>query len=251
MQKNICHFDNMGFETTMKEKKDDEQIVFLLKTMKKKYVEDTMTKGRFCFNHPAVFSQWEDINAAQYDRWEAQSAFEATYLVYAPIIGEKNGMPIYGQGKKIADKAIVHMQTDLAKNSPICCFRTVNKNEVEFLGNEIKYTLGSTARRIQKEFGHDAFVMIQLMPFIERLKSSVDSFIAMKVAYCDLINDYPFNVEKKNREIVEQLFRKDKKYEWQKEYRIVLPPSQDTPVFVEIGSIEDIAVSGDLEVFIE
>ncbi len=231
----------------MEEKKEDDQIVFLLKSMKKQYVEDTMTKGRFCFNHPAIFSQWEDANAAQYDRWEAHSAFEAMYLVAAPIIGEKDGMPIYGQGKKIADKAIIHMQTDIVKHSPICCFRTVRKNEVDFLSDKIEYTLGQTAQKIKKEFGHDTFVLIQFRPFIERLKRVVNSFFAMEVAYCDLINNYPFKVEKKYREIAEQLFRKDIKYEWQKEYRIALQPSQKTPVFVELGSLEDIAVYGNLD----
>ena len=104
----------------MEEKKDDDQIIFLLKSMKKQYVEDTMHKGLFCFNHPTLFSQWEDANAAQYDRWEAQSAFEATYLVAAPIIGEKNGMPIYGQGKKIADKAAIAITTiSVPLSSPV------------------------------------------------------------------------------------------------------------------------------------
>ena len=231
----------------MEEKKEDDQIVFLLKSMKKQYVEDTMTKGRFCFNHPAIFSQWEDANAAQYDRWEAHSAFEAMYLVAAPIIGEKDGMPIYGQGKKIADKAIIHMQTDIVKHTPICCFRTVRKTEVDFLNDKIQYTLGQTAQKIKKEFGHDTFVLIQFGPFIERLKRIVNSFIAMEVVYCDLINNNPFKAEKKYREIAEQLFRKDIKYEWQKEYRIALQPSQKTPVFVELGSLEDIAVSGNLD----
>ena len=248
MQKNICLFDSIDMEGLyMEEKKDDDQIVFLLKSMKKQYVKDTITKGRFCFNHPAIFSQWEDANAAQYDRWEAHSAFEAKYLVAAPIIGENNGMPIYGKGKKIADKAIIHMQTDIVKYSPICCFRTVKTTEVSFLGDKIEYTLGQTAQKIKKEFGHDSFVLIQVGPFIERLKRIVNSFIAMEVVYCDLINNYPFKVEKKYREIAEQLFRKDKKFEWQKEYRIALQPSQETPVFIELGSLEDIAASGDLD----
>ena len=209
-------------------------------------MEDTMTKGRFCFNHPTVFSKWEDTGAAQFDRWEAHDAYECIHLVVAPIIGEEKGMPVYGPGKKWADKAIIHTQSDTAKHSPICCFRCVTRDEFEFKDNQMIYSLGQTAERIMQEFGHDAYVMIHLDSFLKRLEAKVGSYLAGNVAYHDLLNDFQFNVSEENEEIVEQLFRKDKRFEWQKEYRIALRPNNKSPVFVEVGSIEDIAACGDI-----
>lgn len=226
--------------------KNDNQIIFLLKSMKKEYLNDTMKKGRFCFNHPTVYSKWEDASAAQYDRWEAHDAYEATRILVAPIIGEKNRQPIYGAVKKLADKAIIHMQSDSVKHTPLCCFRCISRNEFELVGNDMVFSLGETADRIIREFGHDTYVMIRIIPFLERLKAKVGTIMAMGVVYHDLLNDYQFNVPAQYKEAVTQLFRKDKKYEWQKEYRIALSPTAESPVFVELGSIEDIAICGNI-----
>ena len=223
----------------------------LLKSMKKKHLDDAMKKGRFCFNHPTVFSEWKDKEAAQHDRWEAHDAYEATHLIAAPIIGENNGIPIYGKPHKIADRAIIHMQSESAKHTPICCFRCIMQSEIVVDGKSIVYSLGDTANRIVNEFGHDAFLIIPIRPFLERLSQKVDRFLAMDVAYHDLLNNHHFDVDEQYREIVEQLFRKDEKYEWQKEYRIILPPTQQAPVFIEIGSIEDIAVCGNIKDLID
>ncbi len=224
----------------------ESKIIFLLKSMKKEYLHDTVTKGRFCFNHPTVFSEWENADAAQFDKWEGYDAYECTHMVIAPLIGEENGKPVYGPGEKLAGKGIIHMQSGTAKHSPICCFRCVFQSDVSIEDNYIVYTLGEAADKIMNEFGHDAYVIIPIVPFLERLKKKVNRFLAMDVAYHDILNKYQFNVDEQYREIVEQLFRKDEKYEWQKEYRIVLPPSKESPVFVEIGSIEDIAQYGSI-----
>ena len=228
------------------QKNQENKIVFLLKSMKKEYLLDIMTKGRFCFNHPTVFSQWENADAAQFDRWEGHDAYECLYPALAPIIGEENGMPIYGPGKIMADKAIIHIQNGTTKHTPICCFRCIQQDEIRFEGNMMFYSLAEIADRIMREFGHDAYVIIPIMPFLERLKKKMSSFFAMSVAYHDLLNNHQFDVEEEYEEIAEQLFRKDKKFEWQKEFRIALPPTKEAPVFIELGSIEDIAVCGDI-----
>lgn len=232
----------------MKEEKKnrEDEIILLLKTMKKEYLHDTMTKGRFCFNHPTVFSKWENKDAAQYDRWEAHDAYEANNLVFYPIIGEKDGIPIYGQGRKTIDKAVIHKQSVTAMNTPICCFRCITQNECVIGEDSIIYSLGDTADRIMQEFGHDTFIIIRITPLFERLEKAIGSFIAMDVAYHDTLNSHLFNVDEQYKGIAEQLFRKDKKYEWQREYRIALPPTESSPIIVEIGSIEDIAICGDI-----
>ena len=229
-----------------KNQKQEEPIAFLLKSMKKEYVHDTMTKGRFCFNHPTVFSKWENPNSAQHDRWEAHDAYEVTNLMVAPIIEERKDKMIYGAARKLADKGTVHMQNNSVKHTPICCFRCVFQSEIELYGDTMFYSLGKVADRIMQEFGHDAYVMIQLSPFLERLKEKAEIFACGRIVYRNLLNDYQFNVPEQYKEVIGQLFRKDEQFEWQKEYRIVLPPTVNAPVFIELSSIEDIAFCGDI-----
>lgn len=228
----------------MSKTEKENRIVLLLKSMKNEYVNDTLTKGRFCFNHPVAFNVWESKDAAQYDPWDAHSAYDAIHLVYAPIIGEENGMPVYGQGHKFADKAFIHEQSGAAKHSPICCFRFIEENEVMWSQNGFEFSLGETADRIINEFGHDSYIIIQAKPFIERVQKQCPSSLLGAVAYHDKLNNYQFPVPEEIKERVEQLFRKDERYSWQKEYRIALPPTKNSPVFLELGSIEDIAISG-------
>lgn len=218
-------------------------IVFLLKSMKQEYIEETMKKGRFCFNHPGVFNKWENTDSAQADKWDAHSAYEATHLIYAPIIGEKDGIPMYGEVKKLADKGIVRVQSNLVKHIPICCFRMVERSEIMPLDDGFLFSLGETADRIMREFGHDSYIIIRSEPLIQRLREKYKVSYGM-VVYKDVLNDYEFEVGEEKKDVVEQLFRKDEKFKWQKEFRFTLPPTPNSPVFVEIGSIEDIAKCG-------
>ena len=80
---------------------------------------------------------------------------------------------------------------------------------------------------------------------MELFSSKVNGFRAMEVVYLDYINDYPFlPLSSEDKEIVEQVFRKDKIFDWHKEYRIALSPTDKSCVFRTIGSIEKMAVSG-------
>lgn len=229
----------------MDDTKNEEPIRFLLKTMKEKHVEDTMKRGRFCFSHPSVFNKWENVDSAQYDKWDAHSAYNATHLVFAPIVGEKDGIPVYGALKKLADKAIVRIQNETVRCSPICCFRMIEEHEVKCLPGEIEFSLGNNADRIMSEFGHDAYVMVEAAPFLNRLHEKY-TYFAGAVVYKNTTNDYEFSVADQYKDLVEQLYRKDERFAWQKEYRIVLPPSEESPFFIELGSIEDIAICGKL-----
>lgn len=226
---------------------EQKPILFLLKATKEKYVKSTLERGRFCFCHPTVFSKWEDNQSAQYDRWEGHASVEASDIICAPIVGyQKDGFPIYDKAYKIADKAIVHSQTGEAQNSPICCFRTVERSEISMSGSNLCYTLGETAQRIITEFGYDSYVLIQAEPFMERIKKTKEFRIAGSVIYQDIMNQFPQRLPDEYDRIAEQLLRKDRKYEWQKEYRIILNPTKEPQVFLELGSIEDIAKSGKL-----
>ena len=80
--------------------------VYLLKTLRKKHLADTIQQGQFCFCHPQVFSSWENKDSAQYDKWEGHSAYEVCHIVFAPIVSEKHGKIIYGRGdnRPLADR---------------------------------------------------------------------------------------------------------------------------------------------------
>lgn len=216
--------------------------------MKSEYVEDTLKKGRFCFNHPSVFNKWEREKSAQYDRWDGYSSIIARDLVYAPIIQDDENGTVYGKIKPLADKANLHIQMENAKHTPICCFRMIEENEItiDHESHTLNYSLGEIADRIIQDFGHDTFIIIQAVPFLERLGNHY-SIYRGAVTYKDVIRIGEICADEQHQDLVEQLFRKDKRFEWQKEYRIALvPPTENSPVFVEIGSIKDIAISGNI-----
>lgn len=227
----------------------DKKIVFLLKTLKSEYLESTMKKGRFCFNPPSVFNRWEDTNTAQYDKWDGHSCEIADKVLIAPIIQEDENGVVYGEVKALSNKAIIHTQSTKAKQTPICCFRSVDENEIAFDADTqtLTYSLGNIAERIINEFGHDSFILILIEPFIERIKQKY-SLLCGSVIYKNIANDMPISVDERYQELTEELFRKDEKYMWQKEFRIALTdPTTDKPFFIELGSIEDIAISGRME----
>ena len=105
------------------------------------------------------------------------------------------------------------------------------------------FSLGDVADRICNEFGHDAYIMIAAKPFLERIKEQFSSILWGPVTYKNVLQIGEIPLNGKCRDIAEQLLRKDKKFEWQKEFRVaLLNPTKETPVFVKLGSIEDIVV---------
>ena len=221
-------------------------IVFLLKTMKSEYIEDAMKKGRFCFNHPYVFNQWEQHDSAQFDQWDGFTSIMANHLVYAPVIQDDEEAYVCGEIKSLADQANLHMQTDAVKHTPICCFRMIELRDL--IINEdtltMSFSLGNIADRIINEFGHDSYLIIAAKPFLKRIEKQHSSIMWGPVVYKDILQIGEISVDEKCREIAEQLLRKDKMFEWQKEFRVaLLCPTKETPVFIELDSIEDIVVS--------
>lgn len=224
---------------------DDREVRFLLKTMKAKHLESTIKKGQFCFNHPSVFNKWESADSARFDKWDGHMSIEVKNLVIAPVLQDDENEYVTGEVMPLADEAILHIQSGEAKHTPICCFRIVEDNEVsiDFDKRTLTYSLGTIADRIMNEFGHDSYVMIEAAPFIERIRKNY-SVLRGAVAYEDTLKPGCFDIDKKYQELAEQIFRKDKAYEWQKEYRIALcEPTENSPVFVELGSIEDITIA--------
>ena len=181
----------MTIEKIWKDKKEDRKIIILFKSMKHEYLEDTMKEGKFCFCHPTVFNKWEDRESAQYDKWEGHSSVEAIDLYVAPIMSEKeDGTIVYGKMQKLANRGIVHIQTGEAKHTPICCFRMIEQEDVEIIdGKHFSFSINGAEERIMKEFGHDTFVLMQIAPFLERIRKAVPSCYTGAVVYQDnLIN---------------------------------------------------------------
>lgn len=224
---------------------EDREFIFLLKSMKKEYVESTIKKGRFCFNHPSVFNEGENLNPAQVDKWDGHMSIKVKNLVIAHVLQDDENGYVTGEAMPLAEEAKLHIQSEVAKHTPICCFRIVEANEFSINTEErsLFYSLGDIADRIMKDFGHDSYVMIEAVPFIERIRKH-HSVLRGSVVYEDTLKLGSFDIDKEFQELAEQIFRKDKAYEWQKEYRIaLLHPTEKTPVFVELGSIEDITIA--------
>ena len=104
---------------------DDWRFPFLIKTMKKDYLERTLEEGRFCFNTPSAFIEGKGLASAQQDKYEAHLSFEARHIMVAPILYEDENGPCYGTAERFAECAKAHFTTEDAKHTPLCSFRFV------------------------------------------------------------------------------------------------------------------------------
>ena len=62
-------------------------IVFLIKTMKKKHLLDALTSGEICFSYSETFANGTvNLNLAQIDTWDSHHFFLAENIYCYPII---------------------------------------------------------------------------------------------------------------------------------------------------------------------
>lgn len=231
----------------------DPDIVFFIKTMKKKHLSDAVTKGEFCFSCPETFVNDDNgkLNGAQKDTWDSSQFYEAKNLYVYPIIKEDKDGIQYGPGIKLADKTTIREMSSSVRHTPFCCFRKVTKDELECRNKLFVFSLGDTVDRIKNEFGHDSFVLIaDPNEFIHRLYQKEHNCYGRSIFYGELTSEYMREIEEHTTKGFQQIkmFQKRDKYAWQKEYRIILTPTKETtPRIVHIGSIEDITIGGDIE----
>lgn len=229
-----------------REWKMDTAICGLLKTMKSEYVEDTLNKGRLFFNFPAFYGNTE-LMSAQYDKYDSWETDDVTHIMFAPIVEENENGIKYGPVQKLADHGQVHLILEGNRHRPICCFRTIKKEDFVEKNNVLYYSLGDTAARIMEEFGHDSFVFIANPIELHRRINEHTLFYGHEVFYGK--NNWEFQqfVDEVDLECC-GMFQKDAMYAWQKEYRIVLSRCEGDKGFpIDIGSITDIAFGGKLE----
>ena len=226
---------------------EDQRIRFLIKTMKKKHLESTLNQGRFCFNPPTVFNNDPTLSPAQKDKWDAHLTFEASHLVFAPIIKDDEEGIEYGDVGILADKATMHIITGHAKCTPQTSFRIVEAEEVLEKNGVALIRLGEAAKRIKEEFGHDAFVLILDYKELIRRISIVSPFFARRIHYGNINEEFQQFLDSTGFPQAE-MFQKGIDYQWQKEFRIILPEREKPErYFLEIGAITDIAFGGNIE----
>lgn len=225
----------------------DKSILGLVKTMKSNHIKDTMEEGRFFFNFPEYYKN-TDLMPAQNDRYDSWESVNARHLVFAPIIRETEHGPVYGKAQPLADHAIINTISTENKHRPICCFRTVKKEDFVEHNDAYYYSLGETAARIKKDFGHDAYIYIFNPLELHKRLNKLSLLYGHEVFYGMNSADYYNFVDKIGLEQC-RMFQKSQDYAWQKEYRIVLPPREDNSAGfpIDIGSIEDIAICGNIE----
>lgn len=225
----------------------ESDVIMLLKTLKKEYLDSTLD-GKLCFSCPNLFtSTTNDLKPGQQDARDSYLSFDAHHVVIAPIIS-KDGEPIqYGPTKKIADKARMHTCNSIVQRSPMNCFRKITMDDIQQRKECDVFALGDLVDRISSEMGHDAYVLIAYpLEFLKQLNEK-ERFFAHSIHYGEIDEQFESFLEEYPLQQSE-MFQKSMDYAWQKEYRLVLTPRDNTnQVFVEMGSIRDIAIGGDLE----
>lgn len=226
---------------------EDQNIVFLIKTMNKKHLENTLQRGAFCFNFPSVFNSSPNLAIAQYDQWDAHLSFDAMHLMYAPIISEDENGIHYGTPKKLADQARIHQISGISKATPLCSFRKVEEADIIQKYDAAFFRLGTTVDRIKNEFGHDAFILVYHPHILIKRISKVSPCFARSIHYGDIDANFQAYLDEHTFE-QKEMFQKSSEYAWQKEFRVIITPRIATgPQIIEIGPIEDIAFGGDIE----
>ena len=128
---------------------EDRNITFLIKTMKKKYLEKTLKQGEFCFNLPSVFNLETNLAVAQQDKWDSHLSYIAQKIYYAPIISEDENGVHYGVAKKLADSARMYQISEASKHTPLCCFRKVDDDDLVEKYGAAFLRLGNIVDRIK------------------------------------------------------------------------------------------------------
>ena len=223
---------------------EDSKIIFLLKTMKSKYVEDTLKTGAFCFNSPNCFISSNDLYPAQNDTLDSHLTSNVMQVQMFPILSKDANGIHYGDPKLVAAKAQIHEISTVSMHTPMCCFRRILEEDMVECENGSILKLGNLVDRIKNEFGHDSYILIlrpgDLLDKIEK----ISSVFARRIHYGDINPEFQEFLDKCEFPQAE-MFQKRIDYAWQKEFRIILPAQESTdPKIIQIGSIEDIAVSG-------
>jgi len=232
--------------------KIESDIVFLIKTMKKKHLEKALSTGEFRFSYPEDFSNntGGTLNPAQVDAWDSRHFFQAENIFAYPIVGKNENGYIYGSGIKLADKTTMTEITGINKHTPFCSFRKITEQDFIERDGKLIFSLGDTVDRIQAEFGHDSFVLIAVPnEFINRIKQT-HSCYGKSIIYGELSLEDVKEFEESEKDGFSQIkmFQKREIYDWQKEYRVILSPTETTESFnIHVGSIKDIAYGGDIE----
>ena len=227
--------------------KEDQEIVFLIKTMNKKHLKQTVENGTFCFNFPSVFNSSPNLSVAQYDQWDSHLSYEAIGLRFAPIVSKDENGIHYGTPVEIADEAKVHSISSTSKQTPLCSFRKVEKTDLMQRGETTLFRLGNVVDRIKNEFGHDAFILVHHPHVLIKRISAVSPCFARSIHYGKIDGNFQAFLDERDFE-QKEMFQKSEEYAWQKEFRVIITPRDASgPQIIEIGSIEDIAVGGDIE----
>lgn len=227
---------------------EDPKIVFLIKTMNKKHLNNTLNRGTLCFNFPTVFNSSPDLAAAQQDEWDSHLSFDAMHIMYAPIISEDENGIHYGTAKKLADKARLHQISETSKATPLCSFRKVEEADIVKKYNVGFVRLGDAlVDRIKKEFGHDAFILVYKPHELMERIAKVTPCFARNIHYGEIDADFQKFLDTHEFE-QKEMFQKSSEYAWQKEFRVIIKPRiASGSQIIEVGSIEDIAFGGDIE----
>lgn len=225
---------------------EDNKIVFLMKSLKNDFLESTMN-GQFYFSYPDTFTNANsDLGEGQRDRWDSHLSVQALEEFFIAPIGE-DGKPDIKHRIILSRNKPVHIISKTSEHTPMCCFRKVEECDIEQYDNTIRFRLGDVVDMIQSEFkGHDSFILIiYWKEFLRRLEAQT-TYFARSIHYGDVDKEY-IRFYNETDMLQAEMFQKDEKYRWEKEFRIILPADSEKPKFVNVGSIRDIAICGKLE----
>lgn len=224
------------------------EIFFLIKTMEKTHLDSTLKTGRFCFNRSITFNKpTPKLRKSQQDRWDSYMTEAGVRVKITPILGEYRNKMCYGSSAEL-NNATIHIISKTAEQTPFCCFRMVTVDDLKAENQRTIFSLSDgIVKKIKSDFGHNSYILIYApSEFMRRIQKN-HSIYARNIHYGEITMEFTMEM---NRLGLPQakIFQKSEDSSWEKEYRIaLLTPTQDEQVFIEIGSIEDIAIGGNID----
>lgn len=224
---------------------DVRRTLLFIKFFKEEAYADQFLRGRLFLNRLSCFKKYEDEEDGRRDPGEAIAAWlqpKNLVITFAAPVGEK--IEITG-ADLAAPVSISFVEQDHAHL--FCMYAMSAVMDEEFHGDEaeaaafgakIKQQL-SVDERCMK-FGPFA-VIVRVQPFMEQLNKALATL--GKPAQCQLVEYYDDTTFNGRFDLKSIPFRKQKRFEYQREYRICIRTGTEgiDPMWLELGDLSHFA----------
>lgn len=226
------------------------EMLFLLKFTKFQYAVDFRDKGLLFFNPAYKFYTSSHYSNGQYDPCDSHDFIHAQHLIYAPIIDETGPTLKYGAPKLLSESAVMYLLDTRNEHIPVCCFRIVSEDDIV---DDVFKLDSRVIQAIATDFpDYDHFALVCFPRAFLDLISRKYRVIGESITYIDSTNPKSIVKSKEQADLEDkfpymQMFQKGKNFEYQREFRLILPQYRWIEgSCLEIGPLNNLVIVGEI-----